>query len=110
MSDGKVERSAKMFQQVRHIVDHHDSPGVCDGTATGVMMAYADIERVGWEPGDLVYPSKDIRVEAGGQYGSIRVLCNGSCDQEREAEVEVEVPVKVDSEKRHRRVEIEAHN
>lgn len=77
-----MSKLAKIYEQIRKIVDNHDGGGCRStppGKATGVMMAYADIERVGLEEGELVYPSKNIRVESGGQYGNIRVICDANC-------------------------------
>lgn len=74
---GDTQAAAKVFQQIRIQVDAHDN-GQCESPANGVMMAYADIERLGWEEGDVVYPSKDISLYSGGQYGRIRVMCDGN--------------------------------
>lgn len=68
---------AKVYEQIRKIVDWHDDGG-CPGNAkaTGVRTSHYDLERLGWEEGDIVYPSKGLRIWAGGQAGVLSVMCD----------------------------------
>lgn len=75
---------ARVFEQIRVLVDVHDGDREPVGPYTrcnqqkkaqGIAMAFADIERLGWDEGDVVYPSKELRLSAGGMWRQIRVVC-----------------------------------
>lgn len=76
-NDRKLSKSAAIFSQVRVLVDKHDDESNCDSPAYGVRMAFCDIARLGWAEGDIVYPSKKIVLESGGQEGILKILCEG---------------------------------
>lgn len=94
--------AAKVFEQIRIMADVHDrdadpvppySPCPMKLKALGVRMSYYDMERLGWEEGDVVYPSKDLRLEAGGMFGNIRLIC----DCERSSPTADDAEVKIGS-------------
>lgn len=86
-----IRRAAIIFAQIKSIVDRHDDLPPAEGgcknqqKAQGVQMAWADINDLGWEEGDLVYPQKGLKLAAGGPYGVVRVVCD--CTKRQPAEV-----------------------
>jgi hypothetical protein len=75
---------ADIYRQIRTAIDTHDGDQEPEAPyrrcrkkmkAKGVMMAHADMERIGLDDGETVYPSKEIKVFSGGQYGNLRILC-----------------------------------
>jgi hypothetical protein len=96
--EDRLDKSAVIFKQVRLLVDDHDDKSKCDSPAYGVKMAFCDIDRVGWAEGDIVYPSKSIVLESGGQEGILRVLCRGTHKANLDGVVEkeqIKIPIKV---------------
>lgn len=70
-----TQKSARWFRQVAEGVQRHDATCKFRRKAYAVRMAYIDIEDVGWEVGDTIYPG--VRLEAGGQKGRMDVICGG---------------------------------
>ncbi|MEH3054484.1 MAG: hypothetical protein PGN13_10840 [Patulibacter minatonensis] len=71
-------------------------------TAHGIGMAFFDLDRLGFEDGEEIFPGITISSDNGGT-GNFRVLCDGQHDnaEEEEAQEDVEavardlVPVRV---------------
>jgi hypothetical protein len=82
-----VDASAKNMQAVCQAKEHHDKTCPWGGTATRVHLAWFDIERMGWEEGDVICGLVVVGDEAVGT-GRMRVTCDAEPDTDREAEAE----------------------
>lgn len=94
-----TSKLAIIYRQFREMVDAHDAGGCRQrppGKAVAIRTSWADMERLGLDEGELVYPSKGIRVIAGGQYGSFVVICDAGCEKGPRPGVEDEVPADPD--------------
>jgi hypothetical protein len=86
-----IEASGKNMQAVCKAKEVHDKTCVWGGKATEVHLAYFDIERMGWEEGDIICGL----VVVGDQTvatGMMRVTCDAEPEpdgQEEEEAVEV---------------------
>jgi hypothetical protein len=81
---GKVAKNLERFRQG---VFAHDRENPDHPPAYGVGLSHFDLERLGFEDGETLWPG--VRVEAdGGQTGNFRVLCHGQHDEKR-AEAEI---------------------
>jgi hypothetical protein len=90
--------SAKNMEAVCKAKDVHNRTCPWGGTATEVHMAYFDIERIGWDEGDVIcglVVIGDRQVAT----GMMRVTCDAEPDGGREEEEEVEEVVEAVSER-----------
>jgi hypothetical protein len=85
-----TDASAKNMQAVCQAKEHHDKTCPWGGTGTEVHMAWFDIERIGWDEGDVIcglVVVGDERVAT----GMMRVTCDAEPDgggrEEEEAEI-----------------------
>src|SRR3954454_11667016 len=69
--------------------DVHDRTCVWGGKATEVHLAYFDIERIGWEEGDLIC-GLIVVGDSAVATGMMRVTCDAEPDGGREEEEAVE--------------------
>ncbi len=87
-----VDASAKNMQAVCKAKEAHDKSCPWGGRANAVHLAFFDIERMGWEEGDVIcglVVHGDPKVAT----GMMRVTCDAEPDGDggREAEEEVEI-------------------
>ena len=95
-----VDASGKNMRAVCQAKEVHDKTCPWGGTGTEVHMAYFDIERMGWEEGDLVcglVVVGDTTVAT----GMMRVTCDAEPDEPSglEEEQDIEVVDAVSSER-----------
>ena len=93
-----VDASAKNMQAVCQARDAHDRSCPWGGKANAVHLSWFDIERMGWEEGDLIcglVVVGDERVST----GMMRVTCDAEPDDDRSLEEEVEEVVEAVSER-----------
>jgi hypothetical protein len=84
-----VEASGKNMQAVCQAKEVHDKTCQWGGKATEVHLAYFDIERMGWEEGDVICGLTvvgDKRVPT----GMMRVTCDAEPDPDGQEAEEVE--------------------
>jgi hypothetical protein len=93
-----IDASAKNMQAVCKAKEVHDKTCPWGGKGTEVHMAYFDIERMGWEEGDVICGLVVIgdRTVA---TGMMRVTCDAEPDGGRREEEEVEEVVEAVSER-----------
>jgi hypothetical protein len=84
-----LEASSKNMEAVCKAKEVHNRTCVWGGTATEVHLSYFDIERIGWEEGDVVC---GLVVVGDGAVatGMMRVTCDAEPDDDRQEEEEVE--------------------
>ena len=85
-----IDASAKNMQAVCKAKEHHDKTCPWGGKGTHVHLSWFDIERMGWEEGDVIcglVVVGDEKVPT----GRMRVTCDAEPDGGRKAEEEVEV-------------------
>jgi hypothetical protein len=84
-----VEASGKNMRAVCQAKEVHDRTCPWGGRATEVHLAYFDIERIGWEEGDVVcglVVVGDSQVAT----GMMRVTCDAEPDDDHSEEEEAE--------------------
>ena len=86
-----TDASAKNMQAVCKAKEHHDKTCPWGGTGTEVHMAWFDINRIGWEEGDVICGLVVVGDEKVAT-GMMRVTCDaepdgGGREEEEEAEV-----------------------
>lgn len=77
---------AKNLERFRQAVASHDRENPTH-TAHGIGLSHFDLERLGFDEGEQLWPGITVHVD-GGQSGNCRVLCNGEHDDERQARAE----------------------
>lgn len=88
MSD--QSKIAANLQRFRIAVNSHDRENPNHSPAYGIGVSAFDLERLGFDDGEELWPGIRIEVD-GGTSGNFRVLCDGEHDKEEAAEVEQEV-------------------
>ena len=84
-----TDASAKNMQAVCKAKEHHDKTCPWGGTGTEVHMAWFDINRIGWEEGDVICGLVVVG-DASVATGMLRVTCDAEPDDDRSEEEEVE--------------------
>ena len=92
-----LDASAKNMQAVCQAKEHHDKTCPWGGKGTHVHLSWFDIERMGWEEGDVicglvVVGDKTVAT------GMMRVTCDAEPDGGRREEEEVQETVEAVSE------------
>jgi len=93
-----IDASAKNMQAVCKAKEHHDKTCPWGGKGTHVHLSWFDIERMGWEEGDVIcglVVVGDERVAT----GMMRVTCDAEPDDDRFEEEEQEEIVEAVSER-----------
>ena len=93
-----LDASAKNMQAVCKAKEHHDRTCPWGGTATEVHLNWFDVERMGWEEGDVIcglVVIGDSKVST----GMMRVTCDAEPDDDRQESEEVEEVVEAVSER-----------
>lgn len=80
-----TSKIAKNLQAFQIALNAHDRENP-DHTAYGIGLAYFDMERLGFDEGEEIFPGITMHAD-GGVTGNFRVLCDG---QHNETEEEVE--------------------
>ena len=77
----KIAANLRAFQIA---INSHDRENP-DHTASGIGLAYFDMERLGFDEGEEILPGITIHADQGVS-GNFRVLCNGEHDEQLEAQ------------------------
>jgi hypothetical protein len=83
-----VDASGKNMRAVCQAREVHDRTCVWGGKANEVHLAFFDIERMGWEEGDLICGLVVVG-DSSVATGMMRVTCDAEPDNDREEEEEV---------------------
>jgi hypothetical protein len=84
-----LEASSKNMEAVCKAKEVHNRTCVWGGNATEVHLAFFDIERIGWEEGDVICGLVVVG-DATVATGMMRVTCDAEPDDDRQEEEEVE--------------------
>jgi hypothetical protein len=84
-----IEASGANMKVVCQAKEVHDRTCVWGGKATEVHLAFFDIERMGWEEGDVICGLVVVG-DATVATGMLRVTCDAEPDDDRQEEEEVE--------------------
>ena len=84
-----IDASAKNMQAVCQAKDVHDAECPWGGKANRVHLSWFDLERIGWEEGDVICGLVVVGDETVAT-GMMRVTCDAEPDEDRE-EAEEEV-------------------
>ena len=87
LSGVSTDASAKNMRAVCQAKEHHDKHCPWGGSANRVHMSWFDIERMGWEEGDLICGLVVVGDEAVAT-GRMRVTCDAEPDSGREEQAE----------------------
>ena len=79
-----TSKIAKNLRAFREGVDAHDRANPTH-TAYGIGLAAFDMDRLGFDEGEQIFPGITIHAD-GGVTGNFRVLCDGEHLEEREAQ------------------------
>ena len=93
-----IEASGKNMRAVCQAKEVHDKTCPWGGKATEVHLAYFDIERMGWEEGDVICGLAVVADQTVAT-GMMRVTCDAEPDDDRQEEEEVEEVVEAVSER-----------
>ena len=93
-----VEASGKNMEAVCKAKEAHDKSCPWGGKATEVHLAFFDIERMGWEEGDVICGLVVVGDEPVAT-GTMRVTCDAEPDGGKQEEEEVEEVVDAVSER-----------
>ncbi len=95
-----LEASAKNMQAVCKAKEHHDKTCPWKGTGTEVHLNWFDIERMGWEEGDVIC-GLTVMGDEKVATGMMRVTCDAEPDDPSglQEEEDVEVVEAVSSER-----------
>ena len=84
-----IDASAKNMQAVCQAKEHHDKTCPWGGKGTAVHLSWFDIERMGWEEGDVIcglVVVGDERIAT----GTMRVTCDAEPDDDDALQEEAE--------------------
>ena len=84
MSD--PSKIAKNLQAFKIALNAHDRENPTH-TAWGIGLAHFDMERLGFDEGEEIFPGITMHVD-GGVSGNFRILCDGQHDEDLEREAE----------------------
>ena len=84
-----IEASGANMKVVCQAKEHHDKHCPWGGSANRVHMSWFDIERMGWEEGDVICGLVVVG-DATVATGMLRVTCDAEPDDDRLQEEEVE--------------------
>jgi hypothetical protein len=84
-----VEASGRNMKAVCHAKEVHNKTCPYGGNATEVHLAYFDIDRLGWEEGDVICGLVVVG-DSSVPTGRMRVTCDAEPDGGRKEEEEVE--------------------
>jgi hypothetical protein len=84
-----LEASSKNMEAVCKAKEVHNRTCVWGGTATEVHLAFFDIERIGWEEGDVIC-GLTVVGDSSVATGMMRVTCDAEPDDQPQEEEEVE--------------------
>jgi hypothetical protein len=93
-----IDASAKNMQAVCRAKEAHDKSCPWGGTANAVHLAWFDIERMGWEEGDVICGLVVVGDESVAT-GMMRVTCDAEPDGGRSEEEEAQEVVEAVSER-----------
>ena len=94
-----IDASAKNMQAVCKAKEVHDKTCPWGGKANAVHMSYFDIERIGWEEGDVICGLLVVADQTVAT-GMMRVTCDAEPDRgRREEEEEIEEVVEAVSDR-----------
>jgi hypothetical protein len=93
-----VEASGKNMQVIVQAKETHDKTCPWGGTANRIVMSYFDIERLGWEEGDVI-AGLTILGDAKMTTMTFQVKCDAEPDDDKTEEEEVEEVVEAVSER-----------
>ena len=74
---------AANFEAIHKAIQSHGQE--CSAPPTGIEMSFFDIERMGWEEGDIIC---GLPLVSGAQAGMLRILCDGLDDGNNNVEEE----------------------
>ena len=80
-----IDASAKNMQAVCKAKEHHDRTCPWGGKGTHVHLSWFDIERMGWEEGDVI-AGLVLEGDAKVGTGAFRLICDGMDPPELELE------------------------
>jgi hypothetical protein len=84
MSD--PSKIAKNLQAFKIALNSHDRENPTH-TAWGIGLAHFDMERLGFDEGEEIFPGITMHAD-GGVTGNFRILCDGQHDEDLEREAE----------------------
>ena len=84
-----TSKIAKNLQAFQIALNSHDRENP-DHTAYGIGLAYFDMERLGFDEGEEIFPGITMHAD-GGVTGNFRVLCDGQHTEDSEEVEETEV-------------------
>jgi hypothetical protein len=84
MSD--TSKIAKNLQAFKIALNSHDRENPTH-TAHGIGLAHFDMERLGFDEGEEIFPGITMHAD-GGVTGNFRILCDGQHDEDLEREAE----------------------
>jgi hypothetical protein len=84
-----LEASSKNMEAVCKAKEVHNRTCVWGGMATEVHLSYFDIERIGWEEGDVICGLVVVG-DSSVATGMMRVTCDAEPDDDRQEEEDVE--------------------
>ena len=93
-----IDASAKNMQAVCKAKEHHDKTCPWGGKGTHVHLSWFDIERMGWEEGDVICGLVVVGDERVGT-GMMRVTCDAEPSDDRFEEEQQEEVVEAVSER-----------
>jgi hypothetical protein len=84
-----TSKIAKNLQAFQIALNAHDRENP-DHTAYGIGLAFFDMERLGFDEGEEIFPGITMHAD-GGVTGNFRVLCDGQHNEDEEEVEETEV-------------------